>query len=162
MGTRPGGRGTTVDGEDTASFYAQIGGEPTFHRLVDAFYQGVAGDPVLRPLYPDSDLGAAAQRLRLFLIQYWGGPRDYQDLRGHPRLRLRHAPFVIGPEERDAWLRHMAAAVATLDLPPQHEATLWEYLSRAAEFMVNVPVPEPGPTGPGLALTPVPSPDPPR
>jgi len=129
------------------SFYAQIGGEPTFRALVDRFYQGVAADPVLRPLYPDEDLTAAAQRLRLFLIQYWGGPSAYQDLRGHPRLRLRHAPFVIGPRERDAWLRHMGEAVAALDLTAAQRDTLWEYLSRAAQFMINAPgeVPEPVP-----------------
>jgi hemoglobin len=119
------------------SFYDQVGGEPTFRRLVDAFYAGVADDPVLRPLYPDADLSAAAERLRLFLIQYWGGPGTYSQRRGHPRLRMRHAPFRVGLRERDAWLRHMRAAIDTLDLDPEHEATLWEYLERAAHFMVN-------------------------
>jgi hemoglobin len=121
----------------TPSFYDLVGGEPTFRRLVDAFYAGVADDPVLRPLYPDADLGAAAQRLRLFLIQYWGGPGTYSQQRGHPRLRMRHAPFRVGVRERDAWLRHMRAAVDTLDLPPEHAATLWDYLERSAHFMVN-------------------------
>ena len=119
------------------SFYDQIGGEPTFRKLVDAFYAGVADDPVLRPLYPDADLSAAAERLRLFLIQYWGGPGTYSQRRGHPRLRMRHAPFRVGLRERDAWLRHMRAAIDDLDLDPEHEATLWEYLERAAHFMVN-------------------------
>jgi len=119
------------------SFYAAVGGEPTFRKLVDTFYSGVANDPLLRPLYPEEDLGPAADRLRLFLIQYWGGPTDYSDQRGHPRLRLRHAPFVIGPPERDAWLLHMRAAVDSLDLPAEQHQALWEYLERAAFFMVN-------------------------
>ncbi len=119
------------------NFYAAVGGEPTFRKLVDAFYAGVATDPLLRPLYPEEDLGPANERLRLFLIQYWGGPTDYGDQRGHPRLRLRHAPFVIGPAERDAWLTHMRAAVESLDLSPELGTQLWEYLERAAYFMVN-------------------------
>jgi hemoglobin len=97
----------------------------------------VAHDPVLRPLYPDQDLGPAQERLRLFLIQYWGGPGTYSQLRGHPRLRMRHAPFTVGPTERDAWLRHMRAAVESLALEPAHEQTLWDYLQRAAMHMVN-------------------------
>jgi len=119
------------------NFYEAVGGEPTFRKLVDGFYAGVATDPVLRPLYPEADLGPAADRLRMFLIQYWGGPSTYQDQRGHPRLRMRHAPFAIGPRERDAWLHHMRHAVDSLDLSPEHEATLWSYLERAAFFMVN-------------------------
>jgi hemoglobin len=119
------------------NFYEAIGGEPTFRKLVDEFYAGVTTDPLLRPLYPDADLEPAADRLRLFLVQYWGGPTTYSDQRGHPRLRQRHAPFTIGPAERDAWLRHMRHAVDTLDLSAEHEATLWSYLERAAFFMVN-------------------------
>ena len=119
------------------SFYDAIGGEPVFRRLVEVFYAGVAEDPLLRPLYPEQDLGPAAERFRLFLEQYWGGPRTYSDQRGHPRLRMRHAPFTIGPAERDAWLRHMRTAVDTLDLPREQEQVLWEYLERAAYFMVN-------------------------
>jgi hemoglobin len=119
------------------SFYDAIGGEPAFRRLVEVFYEGVAADPLLRPLYPEQDLGPAADRLRLFLEQYWGGPRTYSDQRGHPRLRLRHAPFVIGPAERDAWLKHMRAAVDSLELPPEKEQPLWEYFERAADFMIN-------------------------
>ena len=121
----------------TASFYDLVGGEPTFRKLVDEFYAGVAGDPVLRPLYPEADLAPAAERLRLFLIQYWGGPTTYSERRGHPRLRMRHAPFRVGPAERDAWLGHMRTAVDSLGLEPEHEATLWQYLERAAFFMVN-------------------------
>ncbi|WBB76946.1 globin [Micromonospora sp. WMMD1128] len=119
------------------TLFEAIGGEPAFRKLVDEFYAGVADDPLLRPMYPEEDLGPAADRLTLFLIQYWGGPRDYSDQRGHPRLRMRHAPFRIGAAERDAWLRHMRHAVATLDLPPQLAATLWDYLERSAYFMVN-------------------------
>jgi hemoglobin len=119
------------------SFYDEIGGEPTFRKLVEQFYAGVADDPVLRPLYPDADLGPAANRLRMFLEQYWGGPNTYSEERGHPRLRMRHAPFRVGHAEREAWLRHMRHAVDSLDLEPAQAATLWEYLDRAALFMVN-------------------------
>jgi hemoglobin len=121
------------------TFYELVGGEPTFRKLVDDFYAGVAEDPVLRPLYPDADLSSAAERLRLFLIQYWGGPGTYSERRGHPRLRMRHAPFRIGPAERDAWLRQMRRAVDGLGLDPEAEQTLWSYLERAAQFMINVP-----------------------
>ena len=120
-----------------ASFYDAIGGAPTFRRLVAHFYARVAEDPVLRPLYPDPDLGSAETRLRMFLEQYWGGPRTYSDQRGHPRLRMRHVPFVIGVRERDAWLRHMRAAVDSLELPPAADRTLWTYLVNAAHSMVN-------------------------
>ena len=121
------------------TFYAAVGGEETFRRLVAAFYAGVAKDPVLRALYPEDDLGPAQDRLRMFLIQYWGGPQTYSQQRGHPRLRMRHAPFAIDSAARDAWLRHMRAAVETLDLPPAYEQTLWNYLSSAAESMRNTP-----------------------
>ena len=123
---------------EATSLFDSIGGEPTFRALVDAFYAGVAADPLLRPLYPEEDLEPAAQRLTLFLIQYWGGPGTYSQQRGHPRLRQRHAPFRIGPAERDAWLGHMRRAVTSLGLAADPEATLWEYLERAAHFMVNV------------------------
>ncbi|MEU4482074.1 globin [Micromonospora sp. NPDC023966] len=127
----------TSPGESMTLFEA-IGGEPTFRKLVDEFYAGVATDPLLRPMYPEEDLGPAADRLTLFLVQYWGGPHTYSEQRGHPRLRMRHAPFRIGAVERDAWLRHMRRAVDRLDLPPQLAAALWDYLERAAYFMVNV------------------------
>ena len=120
------------------SFYAAVGGEETFRRLVEHFYAGVADDPVLRPLYPEEDLGPAADRLRMFLMQYWGGPTTYSDQRGHPRLRMRHAPFAIGVAERDAWLRHMHDALLSLDLPPVYAQTLWQYLLSAADSMRNV------------------------
>jgi len=119
------------------SFYAAIGGHETFVALVDEFYRGVADDPVLRPMYPEQDLGPAAERLTLFLEQYWGGPTTYSDERGHPRLRMRHAPFKVNPDARDRWLRHMRAAVDSLDLAPMHQAELWDYLERAAHSMLN-------------------------
>jgi len=119
------------------SFYAEIGGEPTFHRLVAHFYAEVAQDPVLRPLYPEADLGPAEERLRMFLVQYWGGPRTYSEQRGHPRLRMRHAPFRVGAREHDAWLTHMRAAVDTLELTQAQDDTLWAYLTMAAQSMVN-------------------------
>ena len=126
-----------MSGAQPATFYEAVGGEPTFRKLVGEFYAGVADDPLLRPLYPEDDLGPATERLTLFLIQYWGGPGMYSAQRGHPRLRMRHAPFLVGPAERDAWLRHMRRAVDSLGLPAEQDATLWEYLERAAHFMVN-------------------------
>lgn len=122
---------------DPSTFYDAIGGEPTFRKLVDEFYAGVATDPILRPLYPEEDLGPANERFRLFLMQYWGGPTTYSEQRGHPRLRMRHAPFRVGPAERDAWLANMRRALDTLNLPPDQDKTLWDYLERAAWFMVN-------------------------
>jgi len=119
------------------TFFDAVGGEETFRRLVHRFYEGVAADPVLRPLYPEEDLGPAEERLRLFLIQYWGGPRTYGERRGHPRLRMRHAPFPIGGPERDAWLTHMRVAVDELALPEQLEKMLWDYLLMAANSMIN-------------------------
>jgi hemoglobin len=119
------------------TFYEAIGGHQTFERLVHRFYQGVATDPVLRALYPDDDLGPAEERLRMFLEQYWGGPRTYSDRRGHPRLRMRHAPFAVTPTARDRWLTHMRAAVDELDLPEEYDKALWDYLEMAAYSMVN-------------------------
>ncbi len=121
------------------TFYEQIGGHDTFVRLVDRFYEGVAGDPPLRAMYPEQDLAPAALRLRMFLEQYWGGPTTYSDERGHPRLRMRHAPYPVGPDARDRWLRHMREAVTSLELAPIHESTLWDYLERAAWSMLNQP-----------------------
>ena len=118
-------------------FFSEVGGSPTFQAIVSRFYQQVADDPVLRPLYPEQDLGPAEQRLRMFLEQYWGGPRTYSDQRGHPRLRMRHGPFRIGPIERDAWLRCMRVAVDEADLDDAHRAMLWRYLEMAAHSMVN-------------------------
>jgi hemoglobin len=119
------------------TFYEAVGGEETFRKIVHLFYQGVATDPVLRPLYPEEDLSGAEERLRMFLIQYWGGPRTYSDLRGHPRLRMRHAPFMVTPAARDAWLQHMREAVDSVELPEELSHMLWEYLTSAAYSLVN-------------------------
>jgi hemoglobin len=119
------------------NFYAEVGGAPVFAKIVARFYEEVARDEVLRPLYPEEDLGPAEERLRMFLEQYWGGPRTYSDQRGHPRLRMRHAPFRIGPIERDAWLRCMRIAVDEAGLHDEHRAQLWQYLQYAAISMMN-------------------------
>ena len=125
------------DGHVTSSFYERVGGAETFRRLVDRFYSGVAGDPPLRALYPEEDLGPAADRLRMFLEQYWGGPKTYGETRGHPRLRMRHAPYAVTPRQAERWLHHMMAAVDELGLPEAEDAELREYLNRAAWFMLN-------------------------
>ncbi len=138
------------------TFYEAVGGEETFTRLVHRFYEEVAADPVLRAVYPAQDLGPAEEHLRLFLIQYWGGPSTYNELRGHPRLRMRHVRFHIGETERDLWLTHMRTALDELDLAPGLDAQLWDYLVMAAHSLVNV-VPEnmPGSGGRGdLGITP--------
>ncbi len=119
------------------SFFDQIGGHETFEKLVRTFYQGIETDPVLRPMYPDDDMEGAIWRLRSFLEQYWGGPHTYSEQRGHPRLRMRHAPFKVNPEARDRWLSHMSHAVDQLGLAELDRAVLWDYLERAAHSMVN-------------------------
>jgi hemoglobin len=116
--------------------FDRVGGEAFFHALVERFYLGVGGDPVLRPLYPD-DLSKSKSHLAGFLIQYWGGPDTYSQSRGHPRLRMRHARFVIGTFERDAWLRHMSAAVRAAGLPPDDEVEMLQYFEMAANSLVN-------------------------
>src|SRR6187431_3558647 len=121
----------------TTTLYERAGGMPFFERLVGRFYASVDTDPILRPLYPDADLGLAQRRLRLFLIQYWGGPRTYDDERGHPRLRMRHFPFAIGPAERDRWLIHMRAAITELAPPADVAEALERYFEQAAEAMRN-------------------------
>lgn len=108
-----------------------------FERLVDRFYAGVADDPPLRALYPEEDLGPAARRLTLFMAQYWGGPKTYQEERGHPRLRMRHFDWAIDADQRDRWLRHMLAALRELAPPPDVAQELEAYLVRAAESMRN-------------------------
>ena len=119
------------------SFYEQVGGEETFTRLVRAFYQRVAADPELRRVYPSKDLGPAEEHLRLFLMQYWGGPTTYSERRGHPRLRMRHAPFAVTPEAKDHWLTHFRAALDEVALPAEQDAQFWDYVTHAAQFMVN-------------------------
>ena len=116
--------------------YERVGGERFFVDLIDRFYEGVAADPVLRPLYPE-DLSDSKRHLRMFLEQYWGGPTAYQEERGHPRLRMRHAPFVIGRLERDAWLRHMRGAVEAAGLPPEDAGELTAYFEMAATQLMN-------------------------
>lgn len=123
------------------NLFEAVGGQPFFDELVDRFYQGVVTDPRLRPLYPDDDLTDARRHLALFLGQYWGGPTTYSAERGHPRLRMRHVPFVIGEAERDAWLRHMGAAldglVAERDVHPAIESRMLDYFGMAADGMIN-------------------------
>ena len=123
------------------SLFELAGGEATFRTLVERFYARVATDPILRPVYPEEDLGGATERLTLFLIQYWGGPHTYSETRGHPRLRLRHMPFAIGRRERDAWLGHMTVAVESLDLAPQLREALLDYFEKASTSMINQPAP---------------------
>jgi hemoglobin len=119
------------------TFYDEIGGYPTIAKIVDRFYEGVATDEVLRPLYPEEDLGPAAERFTLFLVQYWGGPTTYSDNRGHPRLRMRHAPFAVTPLARDHWLKHFRAGLDEANLTPEQDAKFWDYVTHAAQFMVN-------------------------
>lgn len=125
---------------DQAGVYEAVGGTEFFIELVDLFYRGVATDPLLRPLYPD-DLTDSRRHLALFLQQYWGGPGTYSEERGHPRLRQRHLPFVIGEAERDAWLGHMATALDAMarerGLDPAIERQMLDYFAQAADFMVN-------------------------
>jgi hemoglobin len=116
--------------------FDRIGSEG-FEKLTRVFYEGVANDPLLKPMYPEEDLGPAERRLRMFLEQYWGGPDTYQQERGHPRLRMRHYEFKIGPKARDAWLGHMKTAVASLELSEFDHNMLWDYLERAAHAMLN-------------------------
>jgi len=130
-----------------SSLFELAGGEPTFRLLVRRFYARVAADPILRRVYPDEDLSGATERLTLFLIQYWGGPSTYSEQRGHPRLRMRHAPFAIGRRERDAWLGHMTAAVESLELPAQVRQALLDYFETASAAMINRPSPTPRPRG---------------
>ena len=119
------------------TIYDEVGGAPTFERLVHAFYVGVASDPELRAVYPEEDLAPAERRLRMFLEQYFGGPPAYSRERGHPRLRMRHAPFPVTLDMRDRWMRHMLAAMDTLDLPEAQAEQMRDYFLRAAHMMVN-------------------------
>ena len=119
--------------------FEAAGGAETFKTLVDRFYARVATDPVLRPIYPEADLAGAAERLTLFLIQYWGGPATYSAQRGHPRLRLRHQPFAIGRAERDAWLGHMTAAVDSIDISPEVRKAFLDYFETTSTAMINRP-----------------------
>ena len=122
---------------EISSLYERAGGAPFFEALVGRFYAAVAQDPLLRPIYPAADLALARRRLTLFLIQYWGGPTTYDDERGHPRLRMRHAPFAIGPAERDRWLELMRAAIEDVAPPVAIADELEGYFAMAAEAMRN-------------------------
>jgi len=122
---------------EAVSLYEAAGGMPFFVALVDAFYQGVVTDAVLLPLYALDDIAGARHRLTLFLAQYWGGPTTYMDERGHPKLRMRHMPFHIGPAERDHWLLHMSAAVERAAPSPEIRRTLMAYFVPAAEQLRN-------------------------
>lgn len=119
------------------SVFDQVGGSATFDTLVTRFYEGVRGDELLWPMYPQDDLDGAIRRLSMFLQQYWGGPTTYSQERGHPRLRMRHAAFHVNPAARDRWLHHMLAALDSIELPPLHDAAMRDYLDRAAHSLVN-------------------------
>jgi hemoglobin len=120
-----------------ARVYESFGGEEFFRALVHEFYIGIKSDEVLRPMYPEQDLQGAEDRLRWFLEQYWGGPDTYQQLRGHPRLRMRHFEFKINPLARDRWLFHMKNALDAQSLSPVDRELIWDYLERAAHAMLN-------------------------
>lgn len=140
MTSSPGPQPIRIEGAvEGATFFDAVGGHPTFDRLVATFYERVREDPVLRPLYPEDELDAAAGRLRMFLEQYWGGPHTYSEVRGHPRLRARHAPFPIDVAARDAWLANMRAALDSVGLPAEADRVLWDYFTVAADMLVNAP-----------------------
>jgi hemoglobin len=135
-----GGDRRTLDNggvSEQQTFYDAVGGHETFAALVHHFYEGVAGDPVLRAVYPEADLSGAEHRLTMFLEQYWGGPKTYSEQRGHPRLGMRHARFKVTPAARDAWLGRMNAAIDAVGMSPEHAAELRDYIKRAAHFLVN-------------------------
>lgn len=121
---------------DTGLF-ERLGGENTFTTIARVFYQHVSEDPVLHEMYPEEDLAPAEERLRLFLIQYWGGPSYYQEKRGHPRLRMRHMPFKVNPTAKEHWLKAMRSAVDEAKLSEADDALVWDYFERAALAMVN-------------------------
>lgn len=128
-----------AEAASSGSFYAQVGGHETFVKLTSEFYRRVARDEDFKALYPEEDLGPAERRLRMFLEQYWGGPTTYSQERGHPRLRMRHTPFPVDTWARETWLKHMRAALDTLQLSPLHDGIMWDYFDRAAHAMVNRP-----------------------
>lgn len=117
--------------------WSQVGGTPVFEQLVRTFYARVKQDPVLSPMYPHHDWEGAEWRLQKFLEQYWGGPTTYSEKRGHPRLRLRHQPYVINPDARDRWLNYMLLAIDEAELPALHDEALRDYVTRAAHSLVN-------------------------
>lgn len=124
---------------DAHTFFDEIGGEATIAKIVAKFYEEVALDPIVGPMYPADDMEGAERRLSLFLTQYWGGPTTYSEERGHPRLRMRHAPYAVTPEARDRWLAHFRAGLDTVELTPEQDAQFWDYVTHAADFMINSP-----------------------
>ena len=128
----------TPDHQTELTPYEIFGGRDFFESLIANFYRRVADDEVLRPMYPPGSLDGARWRLQAFLEQYWGGPTDYSDQRGHPRLRMRHVGFAIDAAARDRWLTHMRAALEEQGLPPEQQQVLWQYLQGAAFAMQNV------------------------
>lgn len=126
-----------TEAQSQETFYEAIGGRATIELIVDVFYQGVAQDEVLKPMYPEDDLGPAAERLTMFLEQYWGGPTDYSQQRGHPRLRMRHADYVVNTDARDRWLKHFREGLDAARLEPELDAQFWAYVQHAANFMIN-------------------------
>ncbi|MDK6302711.1 globin [Corynebacterium sp. UMB9976] len=124
------------------TFYDAVGGEETFRTIVSEFYKQVKHDDILGPMYPADDMAGAEDRLRWFLAQYWGGPETFNEKRGHPRLRMRHAQFHIDEAARDRWLELMANAMETVDeetLPAEHRAAMWDHMERVAQMLVNEP-----------------------
>ena len=122
-----------------STFWEEVGGTDFFEELISGFYAYVAVDPILRPMYPETDLHAAAERLQLFLEQYWGGPSTYSEMRGHPRLRMRHNQFFIDSKAKEAWLKAMSKALDSMKMDSTHRAELWNYLELAANSLVNQP-----------------------
>jgi hemoglobin len=128
---------TSSERQPEPTFYDAVGGYPVIAQIVARFYAGVREDEVLRPLYPEEDLAAAQERFTLFLVQYWGGPTTYSQTRGHPRLRMRHAPFAVTPRAKEHWLTHFREGLDEAALPPELDAQFWDYVTHAAQFMVN-------------------------
>ena len=143
----------TQSEQSEQTFYDAVGGHDTFVTIVHAFYEGVAGDPPLRALYPEADLAPAERRLRMFLTQYFGGPTTYSEERGHPRLRMRHAPYPVTIDMRDRWMRHMLEALDSLELPEAQAEQMRDYFLRAAHMLVNTDEP---PAAPSAPLRPLP------
>lgn len=138
------------------TMYDRLGGESFFRALVSDFYEGVKTDPVLRPMYPESDLDGAIERLTLFLMQYWGGPETYSELRGHPRLRMRHAAFEIDTKAKDAWLFHMQKALDNRHLDAALDREIRTYLVNTANFLINTQSPEVRAITPETTINPLP------
>ena len=136
----PGPQPISIEGiDDAPTFYDAVGGHDTFEALVSGFYARVSADPILVAIYPPDDWAGAAQRLLMFLEQYWGGPHTYSELRGHPRLRARHVEFAIDRTAHDHWLAHMRAALDDVRLAPEADQVIWTYLQTAAEMLINRP-----------------------